>query len=120
LSDVERADARSAEITRPDGVVRRFQVSRNTIEPSKSIRARNLLTKDDCRAALRNELVPRRPKVARIIGAIAFPRTRERLTGTTPGPDGSLVRPSGEAQGVAPSADAGEEMALGKSSNIVG
>jgi hypothetical protein len=120
LPDVERADARSAEIDRPDGVVRRFQVSRNTIEPSKSIRARNLFTKDDARAALANELEPRRPKVARIVGASGFPGVRERLTGTRSGPDGAVVWPSGESQGVTPSADAGEEVALREASEVSG
>jgi hypothetical protein len=120
LPDVERADARSAQIRRPDGVVLAFQVSRNTVEPSKSIRARNLFAKDDCRAALANEPEPRRPKMARIGGAIAFPGGREWLTGATPAPDSAVVRPSGKSEGVTPAADAGEEMTLDESSEIVG
>jgi hypothetical protein len=118
LSDVERADARSAQINRPDGVVRCLQISRNTIEPSKSIRARNLFTKDDCRAALADEAEPRRPKVARIIGAIALPRSRERLTGTASCPDSTIVAPAGESKGKRPAANAGEEMALDEPAHI--
>ena len=52
LPDVRRTDARSAQICRPDGVLRTFQVSEYSIEPSKGIRTCNLLTKNDCRAAL--------------------------------------------------------------------
>lgn len=115
---MERADARSAEIRRPDGVIRLFQVSRNTIEPSKSIRARNLLTKDDVREALADELEPRRPKMARIVGAIFLPGVAERLAGTGACPDWPFVWPSGEPQGVGPSADAGEEMALDEAGEV--
>jgi hypothetical protein len=43
LSDVRRADARSAQIDRPAGVIRSFQVSLNKVEPSKAVLARNLL-----------------------------------------------------------------------------
>jgi hypothetical protein len=120
LSDVERPDARSAEIRRPDGVIRSFQISRNTVEPSESIRARNLFTKDDCRAALADEAEPRRPKMAGIGGAMAFPRSAERLTGTAAGPDGAVISPSGESERITPSANAGKEVALGKSSQVIG
>jgi hypothetical protein len=74
LSEVRGADPRSAEIKRPDGVARSFQVRENSVEPPETIRARNLLSKHDWRAALRDELKPRWPKVARIGGCVAFPR----------------------------------------------
>jgi hypothetical protein len=47
LSDVGRADARSAQITRPDGVTASFHVSENKIEPREAKAARNLLEIDD-------------------------------------------------------------------------
>jgi hypothetical protein len=47
LSDVRPTDARSAQIGRPDGVTRSFQVRRNKVEPREAVRARNLLSKDD-------------------------------------------------------------------------
>jgi hypothetical protein len=50
--------------------------------------------------------------MAGIVGAIAFPSAREGLTGTGARPDGSVVRPAGESEGVAPSPDAGEEVTL--------
>jgi hypothetical protein len=61
LSDVGRADARSAGIDRPDGVARSFHVSLYKVEPSEAVFARNLLAKDDWRAALLNEPVGSRP-----------------------------------------------------------
>jgi hypothetical protein len=61
LPDVRRADARSAGIDRPDGVILAFQVSANMVEPSKCVTACNLLAKDNDRAALADEFEPRRP-----------------------------------------------------------
>jgi hypothetical protein len=47
LSDVRSPDARSAQIGRPNGVTRVFQVSRYKVKPFKGSRARNLLSKND-------------------------------------------------------------------------
>lgn len=112
------ADARSAEIRRRDGVVLTFQVSRNTVEPSKSIRARNLFSKADVRATLRDELAPRRPKIAGIIGTSALPAGAEGLTGARACPRRPRFGPACEPEGVGPSADAGEEVAVTESSEI--
>jgi hypothetical protein len=120
LPDVERADARTRETDRPDGVVFSFQVIAKTIEPSISNRCFNLFTKDDWRAALADELIPRRPKIAGIVPASLGAGRREGLTGAASGPDFAVIRPSGESEREAPSPDAGEEMALSESSNIVG
>lgn len=61
LSDMRRTDARTAGIDRPDGVIRSFHVSLNKLEPSKAVLARNLFAKDDCRAALLDEMEERGP-----------------------------------------------------------
>jgi hypothetical protein len=61
LSDMRRAEARSAEIGRPEGVSRAFQVSRYKVEPSEAVAARNLLAKDDSRAARVDQVEPCRP-----------------------------------------------------------
>ncbi|MEG3175882.1 hypothetical protein U1872_06540 [Sphingomonas sp. RB3P16] len=61
LSDVRRPDARSAQIDRPAGVIRSFQVSLNKVEPTESVLARNLFSKDVRRAALLDEIVPSGP-----------------------------------------------------------
>jgi hypothetical protein len=57
LSDVGRADARSAEINRPAGVARSFQVSLYKVEPTEAVLACNLLTSDDSGSALLDEPV---------------------------------------------------------------
>lgn len=112
LPDVRCADARSAEINRPAGVVRVFQVSLYKVEPEKAVSPSNLFTKDGCRSALADEMVPRGPQVALVSKPASFACRAERLAGAGAGPDGTVVWPSGEAERVAPDADAGEEMAL--------
>jgi hypothetical protein len=67
LADVRGADARSAEIDRPTGVARCFHVCLYKVEPSEAVLACNLLTKDDCRSALCDEMVPVRPEVPLVI-----------------------------------------------------
>jgi hypothetical protein len=114
LSDVRRADARSAEIERPDGMARAFQVSANKVEPSESILARNLFSKDWDSARLRslNEVEPVRPEVPLVIKRSSCACCAERLARTGTGPNRSVIGPSGKAEGAAPDADPGEEMAL--------
>jgi hypothetical protein len=56
-----RADARSANIGRRDGVARSFQVSLYKVEPLKPGAAFNLFAKDDWRAALADEMEERWP-----------------------------------------------------------
>lgn len=115
LSDVVSPRARSAEINRPDGVALSFHVSVNKVEPSKSVRGRNLLTKDKdiSRLACLDEVEPVGPKVP-LISEPAAPACRgERLAGAATCPHRPLVRPAGFSQGVAPDADAGEHVDLG-------
>jgi hypothetical protein len=61
LSDMRSAEARSAQIDRPAGVARCFQVSLYKVDPSKSVFTRNLLTKDDTRSTLADEVEKRWP-----------------------------------------------------------
>jgi hypothetical protein len=103
-------DARSAQIGRPDGVARSFQVSANKIEPGKPLLACNLLTKDDCRLALADEIEPDRPEVPLVGKPVVLAGGAERLAGTAAGPYGTVV--SSQLKGVGPTADAGEEVAL--------
>jgi hypothetical protein len=117
LSDVRRADARSAQIGGPDGISDCFQVSTYSGEPFTSILARNLFSKDRCRAALGDEAVKSGPEVASIGMATSLSSARKRLTGTAAGPNFSVVWPAGKTERVGPSADAGEEVALSKRSN---
>src|SRR5690349_19637763 len=105
-----RTDARSAQIRRPDGVTASFQVSVNRVEPTKSVDARNLFSKDDWRATLADECEPCRPKMSRVARSAPLARAREGLTRTGPGPHVGVVGDSGKPECVGPTADAGEEM----------
>jgi hypothetical protein len=119
VPDVRSAEARSAGIDRPDGVIRCFQVSANKVEPSKSVRACNLLAKDNVRSALANEPRPVRPEMALITESSRAPRCTEGLAGAGAGPDSPLVGPSCEPEGVGPDPDPGEEVALDEASQVV-
>jgi hypothetical protein len=119
LADVRGADARSAQIGSPDGIVQCFQVSAYSVEPRPAVSARNLLSKDDWRAALLNELDPDGPEVALVVGAFAPARDGEGLAGAGTGPDGPVVGPASESERVAPDPDAGESVKLSCVSNVI-
>jgi hypothetical protein len=112
LSLVRRADARSAEIDRSAGVLRSFQVSKNSVEPRESSRARNLLTNDNWRVALADEPEPLWPEVAFVGDATAASGLRERLARARAGPERDVVWPSSSARGGTPNGDACEEVGL--------
>jgi len=120
LSDVRRAEARSAGIDRPDGVVRSFQVSVYKVEPTEAVLACNLLAKDCVRAALRDETEEVGPEVSLVVETSTLAGGAERLTWARTGPNRTLVTPPGAAQGVAPDADPGEEVALGVTTKVIG
>ena len=61
VSDMRRADARSRERDTPEGVTHAFHVSVYKVEPVVRSLACNLLSKDDWRAALRDEVLPGGP-----------------------------------------------------------
>jgi hypothetical protein len=81
LSDVRRPDARSAQIRSPDSKSQCFQVSLYSGEPFTSSRACNLLSKDNWRAALRNEALKLWPEVAGVVGSFSFTGNAEGLAG---------------------------------------
>jgi len=112
LPDVRCADAVCAHNCRPEGVVKTFQVCLNKVEPAMANRCANLLAKDCDRAVLADEPEPLRPQVPGVVGSFAFACRAEWLAGARARPDFAGVVPSGEAQGVAPNPDAGEEVAL--------
>jgi len=116
---VRGTDPRSAQIGRPDGVTFSFQVSRNNVEPRESSRARNLLSKDDWRAALADEPEPGGPEVALVAGSVPSPGDAEGLAWTRAGPNGSIIWPACKAQGMGPSAKAGEQVDLGVSFKVI-
>ena len=120
LSSMGRADAVCSQYRRRNGVVLRFQVSTNKVEPAKSNCRMRLLSKDDWRAALADDGIPDRPEVTIIIKPLAFARLREGWAGAASGPDGSIVGPPGLSEAVGPRSDAGEEMVLRKSKKVCG
>ena len=120
LSDVRCPDAASRDTNRPAGVAFSLQVSLNKVEPPVLNRCFNLLTKDNSRAALADEIEPDRPKVSIISGAFLRASGTERLARATACPNRSVLWPSGKAQSVAPTAESGEEMALNKSGKVTG
>jgi len=61
VSDVRRTDARRRKRDTPKGVTHAFHVSVYKVDPSICVLARNLLSKDDWRAALRDEVLPGGP-----------------------------------------------------------
>ena len=113
FTDMGRADAVCAQYCRPAGVAFRFQVCRYSIEPTFSNRACNLLPKDNVRAALADKVEEHGPQVALVGLAELLACVAEGLAGTGAGPNRSSCGPVGKLQGVTPSADSGEEVALG-------
>lgn len=73
------ADARRAEIERPAGVTRSFQVSLYKVEPAEPILARNLLSKEDWRAADLDEAEPIGPQMSVVAESATLASTAERL-----------------------------------------
>jgi hypothetical protein len=61
VADVRGTDARRRKRDTPEGVTHAFQVSVYKVDPRVDSLARNLLSKDDCRAALRDEVLPGGP-----------------------------------------------------------
>lgn len=115
-----RADARSAKIDRPAGVTRSFQVSLYKVEPSEAVLARNLLAKDDVRAALSDEMVEGWPKVPLVSKPAAFACRAERLAWAASGPDRPAVFPTSHSESVGPGTDAREEVTLRVVSKVIG
>lgn len=112
LPNVWRADARSAQIGTPAGISQCFQVSAYSGEPFTPILARNLLSKDNWRAALGDEAVKSGPEVSFVGMAKLFASARKRLTWTGASPYGAVIAPPSEVEREGPSADSSEEVAL--------
>jgi hypothetical protein len=118
LPYVRGVDRESRNIDRPSGVASSFQISSNSVEPSVPSLSRNLLSQDDRGSACLNEAVEVGPEVAGIVCSSSFACDRERLAGARASPNRSVVWPPGEAEGVAPPADPGEEVALGEACEV--
>jgi hypothetical protein len=82
----------------------------NKVDPLHS--ARNLFAKDCCRSSLLDKPQPGRPKVPLVSKPRLAACRGERLAWAASGPNRPVIRPTSKTQGVAPSADAGEKVAL--------
>jgi hypothetical protein len=118
LSDVRRTEARRAQIDRPEGIARRFHVSLYKVEPSKSVRARNLFANCHDRSERRSEGFEHGPKMSFVFDAFALTGRAPWLAGEAGGPERTPVWPSGLAGRVAPDAETGEEMTLPKPGKV--
>jgi hypothetical protein len=119
LPPVRRPDTASWHNGGPDGISTCLQVSAHSGEPFPSIRARNLFSKEPCRAALGDEAVKSGPEVSFVDMALSLSSDRKRLTGWASGPDLFVFGPPGERERVGPAADPGEEVAAPVASEIV-
>ncbi|WCP14516.1 hypothetical protein sphantq_02962 [Sphingobium sp. AntQ-1] len=119
ISDMRPAEARSRKRDKPEGVTHGFQVSLYKIEPYASAAARNLLSSDDWRLALLDEVVESGPQMPLVSKPFSLACRAERLARARSRPDRTIIGPTGAAQGVAVDADAGEEVALSKSSKLI-
>jgi hypothetical protein len=81
LADMRGADARSAQIRRPDGVTLTFQVIVYKVKPGKGKRARNLFASNRCRSALADEAEELGPEVALVVESFAGAGNAEALAG---------------------------------------
>lgn len=120
LSDVRCADARSAKICLPAGVALHFQVILYKVPPSEAIRGRNLLSKDNWRAADLDQVVEGWPQVPLVSKPSSFARRGERLARAGSGPQGHCGGDAGKLEGSAPPSDTGEEVALCESKEFIG
>jgi len=112
VTDVRSTDARRRERDTPEGVTQGFHVSVYKVDPRFDSFARNLLSKDDWRAALLDEVLKGGPEVPLVIKSRAFACRAERLARTGTSPNRSVVTPSGIAKGVRPNPNACEEVTL--------
>jgi hypothetical protein len=78
-----------------------------------------LFAKDDCRAALADEVEPGGPEMTLVGEAFLLACGAERLARAASRPDGPVVGPSGAAQGVAPDADSCKEVTLVETKKVI-
>jgi hypothetical protein len=120
LPDVRSADARSAQIDRPCGVARSFQISAYTVEPGETCSACHLLANDDRRPDGCDQAVHLGPEVPFIFGPCSLAGVAEGLARAGASPEGSVVGPASKSSCMAPPAETREEVDLGKPSEVFG
>lgn len=97
VPDVRRTDARRRERDTPEGVTQGFQVSVYKVDPIVDSFACNLLSNDDCRLALGDEVVEGGPQVPLISEPCSCTSRAERLARAAPRPYWSVVGPASKS-----------------------
>jgi hypothetical protein len=120
LSDVRRAEARSAQIGGPAGISHVFQINSYSGEPLPAVSACNLLSKYHWRLALGDEAEKSGPEMAFIGMAFVLSSARKRLTRAGTCPDGLIIGPSCKAEGKGPSSNASKKVTLGVTFKVRG
>ncbi len=115
-----RTEATSWDNGRPDGVALIFHVIAYKVEPAVAHRCFNLLTHDMLRAALADEVEPRRPEVPLVSKPCSFACRAERLAGTGTRPYTAGVGPPGASEGVGPDTNTRKEVTLGVAGEVTG
>jgi hypothetical protein len=100
IPEVRRTDARRRKRDTPEGVIHGFHISVYKVDPRLCRLARNLLSKNVCRAALFNEVVEGGPEVPLVSKPNSFACRAERLARTGTGPNRSVIWPAGETKSV--------------------
>jgi hypothetical protein len=92
----------------------------NKVEPRKAGLRCNLLAKDNWRLALLDEMEPEGPEVPLVSKPERLACRGERLARTASRPNRAVSWPTCCCKGEGPSANAGEEMALGEGDEVGG
>jgi hypothetical protein len=119
ISSMGRIDGASRNNDRSAGVTDAFQVSRHSVEPILANRCRNLLSHNDRGPDGSDKAEEDGPEVPFVRRAFLLTGGAEGLAGGASGPQGPLVRPTGEASSVCPPAKSGEEVALGEAPEVI-
>jgi hypothetical protein len=114
-----RIDGTSRDNGRPAGVADPFQVSRHSVEPVLANRRCNLLSHEDSGPAGTDESKQVGPQVPIVSLGFALTGDRERLARRGACPDFAIIGPSGDAGGESPSSDAGKEVTLSVSDEVI-
>jgi hypothetical protein len=115
-----RVDRESRDINRPCRVPTALQIRADSVEPIVAKRARNLFSHNFTGPDGVNEAIKVRPQMPWIICSRLSSSAAKRLARAGAAPKRSLIRPPSHSGGGAPSADSGEEVALGVACEVMG
>jgi len=120
VSEIGGTDACRRGNQRSDGVAECTQVIAYNVEPSLPVRSRYLFANDSERALLADEPMRGRPEMAIVSEPAATACRAERLAGAGHCPDGAIVAPASQPEGVGPESNACEEVDLGVAVEVGG